>query len=211
MKKAKTQSNRRTRSSVKPPQWSGQLTFTRKQRYISAANQSSKQVQYQDLADAYAYQASLGGLLTTSVRLASSYRLRKVEVWASMASNLTPVTCSIEWGEVNTAQLGAPAKVISDSSAGFAPAHIKCRPAPMSKQAMWQSCALNDAGVVFYLTCPTGSIIDVTLDIVVSIDGTVNQTANTINPSLNSTGTFGLFSLDGAATQLLPVTTQSMS
>jgi len=101
-----------------------------------------------------------------------SVRIRRVEVWAPPASQGAFSTCSLEFN----GQAAANTMEISDTSVNPSePAHIVAVPPKNSLASFWQT---PDAGTnnLFVLMAPTGSIIDVVLDLVLWDDEDSNQT-----------------------------------
>jgi len=101
------------------------------------------------------------GVATTTIagfQVFDQVRLNAVEVWSTPAIGAAS-TVSVQFA---TAVLGVQGdgRVHSDTSMSIEPAHIVARPSPLSQTAQWQASSNNAA---FTLTCPTGSVVDVTL------------------------------------------------
>jgi hypothetical protein len=146
--------------------------------------------------------AKSGGIGATSSWMSafSQCTLRSVEMWApSVAGASTEVLLNWEAGGGN---LG---KDVSDSSMNPAvPAHVYTRPPPLSPANFPQP--NNSTQPLFYLSCPSGTIIDITLSTVVA-DGHTTRTFNeAYTGSLATVGTINAGPLD-AATSIANATT----
>jgi len=100
--------------------------------------------------------------------LGNFFRVKSIEVWAPMAADLVPVTCSVEWNGLTAGALGKSV-VHSDTSMGATrPAHVFSRPPAGSQVLQWQSNANN----VCLLKYPANAIVHVKFSLVVRDDGT---------------------------------------
>jgi hypothetical protein len=116
---------------------------------------------------------------TTLVGFFYALRIRRIKVWTITATAGTAATCSVEWqGQANT-----PNMEVSDTSINTAvPAMLNSVPPRNSLAANW---ATANTGQLCILTCPVGTIVDVSLQLV-AWDGEANNSINTI-----SAGTLG--------------------
>jgi hypothetical protein len=97
----------------------------------------------------------------TSVRLMQAVRLKRVQVWTNPpVLGAAPVTCAVEWLGQN-----APSTLVEDQSMGIRPAHIDTRPPPSSSDRWWSISGFLETDVLFVLTAPPNSIVDVTLEV----------------------------------------------
>jgi len=131
---------------------------------------------------------------STVANIAKSVKIQSIEVWAPTATSTTATTCAVEWsGSVNS-----PNMEVSDTSINVSrPAHIKTSPPPQSTSSFWQ---VTGSSALFNLTCPAGSIVDVTLHLIENDQPTVSG-VDTV-----ATGVLGemyYLPLDGTATHLL--------
>jgi hypothetical protein len=84
--------------------------------------------------------------------------VRRVSIWSPIVSAFTPETVEIEWN----GGLYAPSAIHSAISEGLFPAKLATRPPPMSSPDLWTlSGASNLAEVLFTVTCPVGSVLQV--------------------------------------------------
>ncbi len=121
--------------------------------------------------------ANLLGLLkmaattTTAYALFNAVRIKKVSVWAPPASDLVPVTGSLEYSiGTGAGNIGNRPRVYSDTSVGSTRvAAVAAAPDKNSAAAMWQlrSSSLTTNGAVFTLNGPLNTIVDVELDVVI--------------------------------------------
>ncbi len=105
----------------------------------------------------------------TGYQLGNYFRVRKIEIWGPMASDLVPVTVSVEW---NGTTVGAYGKsvVVSDTSMGSTePAHVVAKPPAGSQVAQWLG---SGAPLVAKLIYPANAIVDVSFDLVMRDEGT---------------------------------------
>jgi hypothetical protein len=102
--------------------------------------------------------------------LYNSVRVRNVSVWTPPAQQGTFATCSIEWlGSANSNTVE-----VSDTSNSVAiPARISSNPPRSSLASFWNTTS-SVANTLFTLTAPSGAIIDVTLDLILSDDDVTN-------------------------------------
>jgi len=91
----------------------------------------------------------------------SGVRLKRVKIWSTLISSDTAgyVNCAVEWQS-----LRGPTQMVSDSGNMIEPAHVDTKPPKESEASFWSqvssgSTVLNE--VLFYLTAPTDSIIDI--------------------------------------------------
>jgi len=125
-----------------------------------------------------------------------SVRIKSVEVWSPIASIGSFATCSVNWFTNSTYTNSIE---VSDTSVSVTtPAHVISRPPKNSLASFWLNLATDEN--VFVLTCPTGSIIDVSLQLVVS-DDEAAATTNSVATAV--IGTLYYLALDGPSSNLL--------
>lgn len=107
---------------------------------------------------------------TTAYALFNAVRIKRVSVWAPPASDLVPVTASLEYSiGTGAGNIGNRPRVYSDTSVGSTRvAAVSAAPDKQSAAAMWQlrSSSLTTNGAVFTLNGPLNTIVDVELDAV---------------------------------------------
>lgn len=140
---------------------------------------------------------------TTAQRLMSSALLRKVEIWGPMASDLSPVTVSVEFPTDAANAIGASNALKSDTSMGATRcAYVGFKPRPGSVASFWAARASSAS--ILKLTGPTGSIVDVHLTYVLQNGESAQAVANALVAA--TVGVVYCRGLDGvaAATTVLP-------
>jgi hypothetical protein len=135
------------------------------------------------------------------VDLFSAVKIRAIEVWT------VPVIGNAATVEVtfigNVVGQYTQTKTVTDTSMGIEPAHIRAVPAKQSTIALWQQ---SNPDVAFFLSCPTGSVIDVELSYISRY--AVLTAAQNVGVALTA-GSLYVRGLDGvaaAASKFLPVT-----
>jgi hypothetical protein len=137
---------------------------------------------------------------TTGADLFSAVRIKSVECWT------TPILGTVSTVEVvfdgNTVGAIGDQRIHTDSSMGIEPAHIIARPRPKSTAAMFQE---SGAIAAFFLTVPTGTVVDVNLSFKQNMLGSGVATQNALVAA--TTGAVYARGLDGlplATTKLAP-------
>jgi len=102
--------------------------------------------------------------------LFQSLKVRSVSIWTPPAAQGSFATCSVEWlGGANSNTVE-----VSDTSNSVAtPAHIMSAPPRLSLASFWNNSA-SAANVLMTIAAPSGSIIDVVLDLILSDDESAN-------------------------------------
>ncbi len=125
-------------------------------RFKASAALSAQVVSITDLMDLFCVATTT----TAAKRLASAFRLRKIEAWAPPDSAGASVVLAIE-DATSQLDFGGPSRRKEDVSMGTTrPAHLVWVPRPDTVQSKW----LNDqqqATALLELTCPSGTVFDV--------------------------------------------------
>lgn len=104
---------------------------------------------------------------TAAYRLFGSFRLNRVKVWGPMASNLTPVTISLQFPAVPVPGFSGPTKLLTDTSIGSVRcAHINATVPRATYAFQWQTYTVGAGNQLFYLDGPVNTIVDVTFQYV---------------------------------------------
>ncbi len=143
---------------------------------------------------------------TTSTRLFSALRIDKVRIWGPMASDLVPVTVSIEYPIVAQAFSNAP-KLFSDTSMGSGiAAYVEAKPPAGSLASAW----LSGIGglTLIQLNGPDNSVVDLHVTMVLQ-NGETPVAGNTLSGATAGEVTAGR--LDGSGGLLVPVSYLSRS
>lgn len=119
-------------------------------------------------------------LLSMITPVMNSVRIRSVELWAANTSAATPVTVELNWS-LNTVRFSAPADARTDTALGVTDvAHIKCVPPRNSFAAMWMNATTTQSSpstanpALFDLNIPSGTIIDLDLDLCFGGNGAID-------------------------------------
>lgn len=129
-------------------------------------------------------------------------KVRGVEVWAdAVAGNASSVL--VQFAGITGASFGDQ-RLHTDTSMGIQPAHVKCRPAPKTLAANFQS---STAAEAFHLEVPSGAVVDVELTFVQSalIQATAAQNA-LVGATIGAPYWRGLDGVATAASKFVPVT-----
>ena len=166
-------------------------------RFKASAALSAQAVSISDLMDLLCVATTA----TNAKRLASTFRLRKIEAWAPPDSAGASVVLAIE-DATSQLDFGGPSRRKEDVTMGQSrPAHLIWRPKANSVQSKW----LNDqqqATALLELTCPTGTVFDVHISWILQ-DGEIPTTV-TAAVSGAVAGTIYLRSLCSSTSANLP-------
>lgn len=95
---------------------------------------------------------------TAGSRLFQAVRVRRVSIWATpVIGGATSV--SLEYAGLTAGVVGDQI-IHTDTSMGVQPAHVSAKPSGRSTASAFQ---VGNAINLFYLTCPSGSVVDVEL------------------------------------------------
>jgi len=145
------------RSALQPPPFVPTMALSHKFRFTSGGQSGTFSITRGKLLNLVVLATST----TATVRLFEAVRLKNVEVWANpSALGSAPVIAAIEWLGENS-----PSTVISDTSMGVRPAHVSSAPPPSASNRWWCISGTSESDVMFSLTVPTESVIDVTLEL----------------------------------------------
>lgn len=173
-------------------------TVLRKRIRFQAVAAGTTTITSIDLADLYCVAATA----VSAYQLGNNFRLKKIEMWGPMASNLVPVTVSVDWiGNASGAGAAGKSNRVSDTSMGSAePAHLKTSPPPTSQLSQWQNGLTNFN--LCKLTYPAGTVIDLTYDLVLKDDGTAAAVTGAVAGA--TVGANYIRSLDSSSAVNLP-------
>jgi hypothetical protein len=183
-------------SSAHPPQLKTAVSCTHTFRFKASSALTAVQIQAHFLNDLIQVAATT----TTAYTIIDTFRIKRVTMWGPMASDLVPVTVSLEWVDAVT-QLDSNRALHSDTSMGSNRcAFISCKPPKMTTSVMWQGDSTNPA---FILNGPVNTIVDVTLQftIINNLNGDDNPVAITVAGA--AVGQVYMGRLDGPTTGLL--------
>jgi len=178
--------------TVGPRQLSSNITFGHTYRFISTSSTATAVTPTSLLAAAgsvcYAVNANV-------ISIFGSIKVNRIKIWTPVASQGANATCSVLWS--GTVTPFNQDREISDTSVSVSkPAHIDTRPPAKSLAAFWQTASTNN---LFIVTAPTGSIIDVSLSMVLQDEDSGSAPA-TVAVASGTLGTQYYLSLDPNAT-----------
>jgi len=167
-------------------------------RFICAAAAAQANITYQNLLDTFLIVTSA----TVAYDLFQSVRLRAVEIWATPILGQATTTQVVFVG--SSASDDGSSKIVTDTSMGIQPAHIRATPGRLSPQALWQNAA--SASVAFQITCPAGSVIDLELSFKNRFGAVVAAQNAVVGGATGSVVNRGFDGLAIATTKFTPVT-----
>jgi len=185
-----------TMGLVKPPSFQSTFSVNKRLRF-QAASANSSVISAQNLIQ-------LLCCATTTIlgkSILGGIKIKRIQMWGSMASSLTPVTVSCDFASASTNTTG-PNRVYTDTSMGTTGAYISVVPPKGSMASFW----IPGAGstlTTLILTYPAGAIVDISFQMVLA-DG---QTADTGSITLIGATAGDVFvnNLDGTGAVLVPV------
>jgi hypothetical protein len=158
-----------------PTQFTSSYMIMKKKLRFQASSATTFSLFPQSLGDAWCMAATT----TSAYQLAENVRVRKIEMWGPPASNLVPVTVSVDWSGSTTPGVFGKSNLVSDTSVGSTePAYISTQPPPGSQVAQWLSSASQL--VLCVITVPLNGILDISYDIVVRDDASAHSVAGTV-------------------------------
>jgi len=157
----------RSGNAMAPPQIKSNIVITHKYRYTASSAVSGTSFNAGNLVLSAGSMCTVTNTTVTS--LFSSVKVDAVEIWSPPASQGSFATCAIEWNG-SAAQAVAANLEISDTSVSTAqPAHLRSHPPPQSLAGFWQTPGIAN-NALFVLNCPAGSIVDVTMSLIMNDD-----------------------------------------
>jgi hypothetical protein len=109
---------------------------------------------------------------TTVTSFFQSVRIKKIRIFSPPPSQGSVATCSVEFSGTSSS-FGS--QEISDTSNSVAqPAMIDTAPPRNSLASFWSSA--GNVGQLAVINCPSGSIVDLTVDLILSDDDQTNPT-----------------------------------
>jgi len=186
-----------------PPPFNATVVFHKKLRFSANAAVAGQPIGVTDIRDLLC--VATGS--STAYELASGVRIRRVQIWGPMASNLTPVTVAVEFPPLAIA-VGQPSSITSDMSMGATrAAYVNARPKAQSFAGNWlPTVGLSGAATtdVMLLTYPLGAVVDLDLDFVLQNGQTPQQVNAAAAPSGATVGRVYVRGLDEEATSGVP-------
>jgi hypothetical protein len=176
-----------------PPQIQGyEIVHKKRMRFTVIAAAATTAISFQNLLDTII-------LATTNVLgydVFDIVRIRSVEVWSQSAIG-TPSTVTVSYSTAT-----GDRSIHTDTSLGIKPAYIKAVPSAKSLASFWQ---VSAAGVAFTVTCPAGSVVDVSLSYKTSEIAPVAANAALVAANVGDIFYRGLDGLALAGTNFPPI------
>lgn len=155
-----TQPSRRQGMEKFPPQLQLKPVQSRVLRFIASDECSNIPIDRNCMLK-LAFASDLSGLVGNTNY--SSVRLKRVKIWSTLVASSPAtsgmVTCSVEWQSTR-----GPTTLVSDTGNSFTPAHVDTVPPALSEANFWSQVSSTTTirnEVLFYISCPVGSVVDV--------------------------------------------------
>lgn len=182
------------RPNMAPPQIKSNIVLKHKYRFTSSANGTYVVPSVALLAAAGSFTKTTNSIVNS---LFGSVKLDRIEMWSPPASQGSFATCSVEF----IGQTQANTVEYSDTSVSTAqPAHLNCVPPPQSLASFWQTGAGGGVNL-FTIVAPVGSIIDVSLSLILW-DDDIGATSTAVATA--ALGNVYYLALDNATGHSLP-------
>jgi hypothetical protein len=111
---------------------------------------------------------------TSNAGMLNAIRISRIRVYSCNTSATNSATVTLEWLSTY-----GPSKYISDTALGMTSvAMIDSKPPRTSLASAWSLSGSNESDVLFSISCPSSSIIDVTVQLIV-MDGSNARIATT--------------------------------
>ncbi len=174
------------RGPARPPPLRQVTGITRTLRYYCSADTAGYSYGVDNLLDAW----FVATATNAGNRLLAAARVLRVSLWgpAHAPTGSTAGTITINWNDQSpdsADDFGAPGVPITDQSMAITDVpNIHTRPPAKSPAAQWQSGTTTTLNL-FGITCPAGSVLDITFEGVV-IGGPGGQTTSSFVPVVRS-------------------------
>jgi hypothetical protein len=190
-------------SQMRPSQFKSNVQISHRFRYLSTTNGGSFNVIRSTLYNLLFMNTSSS---TTNYSIVAASRLKRIEVFSpAVASGSVSGPVSVEW----LSNLGPSSEVSDSSTSSSAPAHVVTVPPPNSLASFWSLTGINGSEILFNISVPSNSIIDIWVDMVL-MDGESSASVTTTNSG--TAGQLYAIPLDGTGSSriLLPVSYQTL-
>lgn len=140
-----------------PPEFVPTLSFGHKFRFRGSYAFTNVSITRSRLLNLY----SVATTTTNQFRLLTAVKIRRVSMWGQpVALGSANTRISIEWAGFNS-----PSTIHSDTASGVRASFISSNPPPDSSAAWWSISGSNEGEDLFKLTGPTGTVIDLDLEL----------------------------------------------
>jgi len=179
------------------PAFKPNLTFNHKFRFNCTAAVSSD-ITNSNLMATFGTICTV--LNTSGVALAESFKLKRVKIWTPPPTQGSSATCSVEWSTFASAALYNSSMQTSDTSINpSSPAYVSVAPPKGSNASFWQTAGTT---VLFHITAPIGSIIEIDV-LVVLVDDNNDRLGITYTSGAATLGNF--YYIDLVATSAVAI------
>ncbi len=128
---------------------------------------------------------------TNAYPLIDRFRIRRVELFGPMTTQLVPVTVKLEFTASPTNAFDSSTKLYSDTSmSSVSAAHLSVKPEEESIASKWVRVDSSSPLTLFIATLPANGIMDISMDVVLN-DGSTppNPVGITSTPTSGTIGT----------------------
>jgi hypothetical protein len=156
-----------------PPQFRANPEVTRKFRFTSSSANLTA-ITGQLLLNSCGVTAATAIL---GYQMFQSAKVVAVEMWTPPPSQGATATCSVLWPQGNASQ---PREVSDTTVSTATPAHVRTGPPQYSLASFWSA---SSGGVLFSLVAPPGTIIDITVSLVLG-DASLNTSVTLVGATI---------------------------
>ncbi len=178
---------------IRPPVLSTNVRVTHKYRFNVGSSKTGQVITANQIFGAAGVFAVVAN--STVAPIYSSFKLNFIEVWAASSTQVQSI--AIEWlGNNNSPNI----EITDTGMTPVYPAHVRCAPPKNSLASFWQTYGVS--GNMFILTCPSGSIIDLSVQLIMA---DTTSAISTISVTSATVGHTYFLSLDHPTAAIAPV------
>jgi len=175
----------------RPPPYIPTTHFGRTFRFVALGNIAGVSVTRKNLLNLL----QIGTSTSTSARAINAIKLNRIRIWGPTTSGFASQTVTVQWEGLN-----APTTEHSDTSMNLEPAYVTSKPPMQSSCSWWSIYNNNESEVLFTLTIPAASVVDIEVSVRL-IENSTTQVGEV--PSGGVIGEWYYNYLDGSASGLL--------
>lgn len=191
---------RAAKRSAQPPPFHASFQVEKRLRFTATAAAAATAISCRNIGDSWLFASAANA----GFQIMQAFKIKSIRVWAGPSSTLAPVTVALDWSGATAGTLGSD-KLVSDTSIGATRvASIHCVPPKDSQLSQWQSATSGNQ--IFQITCPAGSVIDLSLSILINDVATAQAVQNApVGLSVGSNYMRGFDGLATAASNFVPI------
>lgn len=182
-------------TTISPPEFVPTLSLGHKFRFSTGVAFTGLPVTRAMLLNLY----TMATTTSNQNRLVTAVKLKRVQVWGSppIMGSGAPTTVVVEW-------LGnqAPSTIHSDTGMGVRPSYVSSRPPVDSSDRWWSISGTNESEVLFKISGPIGTVIDIQAAVRLADDEAAVAAENG-TAVMSTVGKVYFNYLDGFASKLL--------